>query len=113
MKSRLDIPKLVAAFDTKRKREDLSLREVAADITGISASTLSRIGETNIQINNFLALCDWLEQPPAHFIISESVGEQQLDIDKLAYMQAQIRDCPLPPGAAASISQLLETLWLD
>lgn len=61
------------------KRGGRGLREIA-QITGISASTISRVenGKTP-DMETFLALCDWLEVPP-HTLIKNTEDTSQKEI---------------------------------
>lgn len=50
------------------KRGDKGLRATAAEIGGISASTLSRVETGNVpDLDTFLRLCRWLEASPEEF----------------------------------------------
>lgn len=67
MNTWFDTPTLAAYVRAKRGQRNL--REVAAEIGTVSPSTLSRI-ERGLapDIQTFLLLCDWLEQPTSTFI---------------------------------------------
>lgn len=68
--SRLDYQRLAGLLRLQRGQENLSLRAVAEQ-TGISASTLSRVENGHgdkLSLDNFLALCEWLEVPPGNLI---------------------------------------------
>jgi transcriptional regulator with XRE-family HTH domain len=60
-------PQLFAAA-VRNKRGDLSLRDVAARLENVSASTLSRIeaGE-DPSLRTFFILCEWLRADPLEF----------------------------------------------
>lgn len=63
----MDIEKLAHLVRSKRGRR--GLRETAQAIGNVSPSTISRVenGKTP-DMETFLALCDWLEVPPAELI---------------------------------------------
>jgi transcriptional regulator with XRE-family HTH domain len=67
MTNYLDIEKLAHLVRSKRGRR--GLRETAQAIGNVSPSTISRVenGKTP-DMETFLALCDWLEVPPAELI---------------------------------------------
>lgn len=60
------------AANLRAQRGQRSLREIAAEIGGVSPSTLSRLERGAIpEIETFLRLCDWLQQPTSAFIRSD------------------------------------------
>jgi transcriptional regulator with XRE-family HTH domain len=67
-------PQLFAAA-VRNKRGDLSLRDVAAILDNVSASTLSRIeaGEEP-SLRTFFVLCEWMRADPLEFTIT-AVGK--------------------------------------
>lgn len=76
-------------------------------VTGVSASTLSRIENGKIpDIDTFLAVCDWLEIPPAEFIKNtEDKGKK----DDYSAICAKLRtDRRLKPTVADAIATLIE-----
>jgi transcriptional regulator with XRE-family HTH domain len=76
MTQHLDIQRLATAL--RRARGDLTLRDVAR-VTGVSASTLSRIErhQHRIALETFLALCDWLGVSPVSFCPAFADNEVQ------------------------------------
>lgn len=71
MGSYLAMDKLAALL--KAKRGNQGLRETAKAITGVSASTLSRIEQGKMpDLDTFMRLCDWLEVSPNEFFSSDT-----------------------------------------
>ncbi len=66
MASYLDIQ--ILSDLVRSKRGNRGLREMAT-IVGVSPSTISRVERGTIpDVATFLAICDWLEMPPAELI---------------------------------------------
>lgn len=60
------------------KREGRGLRATAAEIGGVSASTLSRVEQGKVpDLDTFLRLCRWLEVSPGEF--TESPADPRTD----------------------------------
>lgn len=71
MTSRFDTRLFAASMRAQRGQR--SLREVALEIGTVSPSTLSRLERGAVpDIETFLRLCDWLQQPTRAFIQSDS-----------------------------------------
>lgn len=77
-------------------------------VTGVSASTLSRIENGKIpDIDTFLAVCDWLEIPPAEFIKNTDDKGKKEDYSAIC---AKLRaDGRLKPEVANAIATLIES----
>lgn len=109
--STLDQHRLGGALRTKRAELKLGLREVAA-ATGISASTLSRVENGKghlLQIDTFLALCDFLEVDPASFIVST----KDVSTPALSYLhdiEMRLRSCPEAPELCKAIAEVLRLI---
>ena len=66
MASYLDIERLSELV--RSKRGNRGLREMAA-IIGVSPSTILRVEKGTVpDVATFLAICDWIEMPPAELI---------------------------------------------
>ena len=53
----------------RAKRGETGLRDTAAEIEGVSASTLSRIEQGSLpDLDTFIRICRWLKVPPSQFI---------------------------------------------
>jgi len=86
MKNNLNYQHMATSLNTqllssmiKNKRGTKGLREVANEITGISAATLSRIEQGNLpDVETFILLCDWLEVSTDVFINGQKFDTRDL-----------------------------------
>lgn len=63
----IDPESLYVAIDKKRRESRISLRK-AADLIGISASSLTRIGQGHRpDVDGFASIVKWLEIPSENF----------------------------------------------
>lgn len=61
----------------KEKRGKVGLREVAKEIGGVSAATISRIEQGKIpDVDTFIKICKWLGTSTDTFIIKNEVNNQ-------------------------------------
>ena len=81
----LDIQQL--ANLVRNKRLTRGLRDTSKEIGSVSPSTLSRVENGKIpDMENFLALCDWLEIPPSE-LIKNTNGKEVVNIpDRIAIL---------------------------
>lgn len=103
MANKLDINKL--ANLVRSKRGSNGLRDTASEIGNVSPSTISRVenGKTP-DIETFLALCDWLEIPPAA-LIKNTKSPKSLDTpEKISIMLRS------DPNLDSAIANVLATL---
>ena len=105
----------------KRRREELglSLRDVA-DVTGVSASTLSRIenGTGKPDADNIARLTNWLDMPVDRVMKKQVEGE---NVDPVIYypheptpeiVEAHLRaDKNLSPETAKALSELFRVAY--
>ncbi len=93
----------------RAKRGYRGLREIAKDCK-ISPSTISRVERGAVpDIATFLALCDWLEIPPAEFIRE---AENKLLIDDFHDLSMKIRSVGrLNPLVADALVVLIEAAY--
>ena len=106
----LDTEKL--ANLVRSKRGNRGLRDTAKEIGNVSPSTISRVenGKTP-DMDTFLALCDWLEVPPAELI--KNTKEEE-DLDTLEAMTIQLRaDKNLDPAVANALASLVKAAYKD
>jgi transcriptional regulator with XRE-family HTH domain len=106
--SPLRMEKLAALVENKLDREGLKLRE-AAEITGVSAATLSRVMKGNVpDTTTFAALVRWLGVSADTFIErGESVsGPEAIE----AHLRA---DRTLPPSTAKALANLVRAAYAD
>ena len=102
----IDFQKFSAMLKTKRAGR--GLRGVADEITGVSASTLSRIEQGNVpDLETFMRICKWLGVSADHFRPqqlskkSETLGTEEV-------IEAHLRaDRTLPPDAVDALSQMI------
>lgn len=110
MKNNLNADKLATLVRSKRGKR--GLRETAKEIGKVSPSTISRVenGKTP-DMETFLALCDWLEVPPAELINST---EEKKDSNTPEAIAIQLRaDKNLDPAIADALASLVKAAYKD
>lgn len=110
MKNHLNADKLATLVRSKRGKR--GLRETAKEIGKVSPSTISRVenGKTP-DMETFLALCDWLEVPPAELINS---AEEKNESDTPEAIAIQLRaDKNLDPAIADALASLVKAAYKD
>lgn len=110
MKNNLNAERL--ANLVRSKRGNRGLRETAKEIGNVSPSTISRVenGKTP-DMDTFLALCDWLEIPPAELIKST---ENKDNLDTPEAIEIQLRaDKNLDPAIADALASLVKAAYKD
>ena len=110
MKNNLNADKLATLV--RSKRGNRGLRETAKEIGKVSPSTISRVenGKTP-DMETFLALCDWLEVPPAELINST---EEKKDSNTPEAIAIQLRaDKNLDPAIADALASLVKAAYKD
>jgi transcriptional regulator with XRE-family HTH domain len=113
--STLDQYRLGYALKSKRSGLDLNLREVAA-ATGISTSTLSRVENGKghlLQIDTFLALCDWLGADPASFIVPGTEANSAPEMGDLEEIEVRLRACLEAPALCKAIAEVIRLIRLE
>ncbi|NEP84828.1 MAG: helix-turn-helix transcriptional regulator [Okeania sp. SIO3B3] len=93
----------------RSKRGNKGLRQIAAEIDGVSSSTLSRVenGKTP-DMDTFLKLCDWLEISPNSLIISTLDTESPPEISELDTIVMQLRaNKELDPTMAKALADMV------
>ncbi len=115
-KSQLNVSKLAAMLRTKRGEK--GLRAVAAEIGGVSASTLSRIEQGNVpDLDTFVRICRWLAVETNEFMhdpkaIARSsalagAGDNVPDV-----IEAHLRaDQVLPPHTIKALSEMVRLAY--
>lgn len=110
MGSYLDMEKL--ANLVRNKRLTRGLRETAKEIGNVSPSTISRVENGKIpDMDTFLALCDWLEVPPAE-LIKNTTGEEALNTPEAITIQLRA-DKNLDPAIANALASLVKAAYKD
>ena len=110
MKNHLNADKLANLVRSKRGKR--GLRETAKEISKVSPSTISRVenGKTP-DMETFLALCNWLEVPPAELINST---EEKKDSNTPEAIEIQLRaDKNLDPAIADALASLVKAAYKD
>ena len=106
----LDMEKL--ANLVRNKRLTRGLRETAKEIGNVSPSTISRVENGKIpDMDTFLALCDWLEVPPAE-LIKNTEGEEALNTPEAITIQLRA-DKNLDPAIANALASLVKAAYKD
>ena len=110
MKSNLNAERL--ANLVRSKRGSRGLRETAKEIGNVSPSTISRVenGKTP-DMDTFLALCNWLEIPPAE-LMKNTEDEEDLSTPEAIAIQLRA-DKNLDPAIANALASLVKAAYQD
>ena len=94
----------------RSKRGTRGLRETAKEIGNVSPSTISRVenGKTP-DMDTFLALCHWLEVPPAE-LMRNTEDEENLDTPEAIEIQLRA-DKNLEPAIADALASLVKAAY--
>lgn len=113
MKYQLDIEQLATL--TRSKRGSKGLRIAAQEIGSVSTSTLSRVENGKMpDMETFLALCSWLEVPPATLIKdnTDASDSGSTDIEASEALAIQLRaDKNLDPATANALAELVKAAY--
>lgn len=102
---RLDVVALYQTLDSERQQRKLSWRGVARE-AGVSPSMLSRMAQGNrIDVDNFIALAQWLGMPAEQFIHG-GASHRQATVPAQA-IASLLWDKGLDIESAAAISDIL------
>jgi transcriptional regulator with XRE-family HTH domain len=98
-----------------KKRNGRPLREVAAEIGGVSAPTLSRIENGNVpDLETFMKLCRWLNVSPEDFQTDQAKKTSSTDITSPERICAYLRaDRTLSPETAKALTTMIELAYRD
>lgn len=90
MAHEIDTDKLAAALRDRRLELGIGVRAAAAQIGGVSSSTLSRVEQGNLpDIDTFFRLCRWLGHPTSYFAREPEKAEApQLPDDLIVQLRA-------------------------
>jgi transcriptional regulator with XRE-family HTH domain len=106
--SRLDVAALHAALDRERRqRGELSWRQIAQQ-SGVSPSTLSRLGQGHRpDVDSFASLLHWLGLPAEDFLLhpTRTLGRVEPTTEAVASLLRANRD--LDPDSADAISDIV------
>ena len=112
----IDLDRLAAHLRTKRGKK--GLREVAEEIGGISASTLSRIEQGNVpDVTSFIRICHWLGVDSSEFMAGvepsrKKTTERESESDTPQVIEAHLRaDRVLPPATINALSEMIRVAY--
>lgn len=110
MTTELDQQKLSSLV--RKQRGGRGLRETAEEIGNLSPSTLSRVenGKMMPDMETFLAICDWLEMPPAELF--RTTHDSVLDTPEKLSIQLRA-DKNLDPAIANALASLVKAAYKD
>jgi len=111
MTNQLDQKAFIARI--KAKRGDMGLREAAAEIGEISASSLSRIENGKLpDMETFLRICDWLEVDSSTFLTLASDAEFESEGNTPQIIEAHLRaDTNLDEDTAIAIAKMVKNVY--
>ena len=109
----LDVAALHAALDQKRRKLDLSWRQLAK-AAGVSPSTLTRMGQgKRPDVDSFASLVAWLGMSAEKFLRSSSAtkrGRKQTEV--MSEISALLRaDRQLSPESAHAMEQIVRAAY--
>lgn len=109
----IDLTKFASLLAKKRARRPL--RDVAAEIGDVSASTLSRIEKGNVpDLITFMKICRWLGVSPQEFSAATGGSPQATTFDISYAVCAQLRaDRSLPPETAKALVTMIQLAYKD
>lgn len=107
----IDLNRLAALV--AKKRDGRPLRDLAEEIGGVSAPTLSRIEKGHLpDLDTFMKLCRWLKVSPDDFQMTPQrrVVDSGLDTRETvcAYLRA---DRTLPQSTASALTTMIELAY--
>ncbi len=94
----------------KEKRGKKGLREISAEISGVSPATISRIEQGKIpDVDTFIRICKWLETPTDTFIINHNVMELKSNKDHIvAHLRAERE---LEPSTIQALLRMIDLAY--
>lgn len=99
----------------RERRGNRGLREVAKEIGGVSASTLSRIEQGKLpDLDTFVSICRWLGIPPEEFMVGYDTNTEDTKkvIDTRQFVAAHLRaDRTLDPKVAEALVQMINLAY--
>jgi transcriptional regulator with XRE-family HTH domain len=106
----LNTEKLAAMVRAKRSRR--GLREVAAEIGNVSASTLSRVEQGKVpDLETFFELCKWLNVGPEEFT-GERIGSSEAAVSTPEKIEVHLRaDRTLDPATVDALVTMVKLAY--
>ena len=97
----------------RAKRGNRGLREVADEIGGVSASTLSRLEQGNTpDLETFARLCAWLGVAADDFVVSEKRSARVAEAPTPEFIEAHLRaDRILPQKAIDALAEMIRLAY--
>lgn len=107
-----DSDSFFSALDAARVSRGLHWKAVAKD-TGVSASTLTRMGQgRRPDVDSFAALSSWAGLDPDTFFRREDAGQEDANSEPLAEISVLLRRDPnLSNEAAAALDELVKATY--
>ena len=107
----IDSHRLAAMVIAKRKGR--GLRAVAAEIGGVSASTLSRVEQAKVpDLETFMRLCKWLGVSPDEFTDRTPEGAPPEDEPRMETIAAHLRaDRTLDRATAQALERMVRLAY--
>jgi transcriptional regulator with XRE-family HTH domain len=108
----VDVEALFSALDAKRKSEELSWRDAAAEI-GVSASTLTRMAQgASPDVEGFGKMVRWLGVSADDFISGARAATSKKAGDLLVVVSRHLRASKeLDPQSAKALESIIETAY--
>jgi transcriptional regulator with XRE-family HTH domain len=111
--SEINLPKFAGLL--AKKRAGRPLRDLAQEIGGVSASTLSRIEKGNVpDLITFMKICRWLEVSLQDFLTDSETSYQPSASSTSDFVCAHLRaDQTLPPDTAKALVTMIQLAYKD
>jgi len=110
----IDVDKLVAALDARRRAEGMSWRKLALD-AGVSPSTLTRMQQgKSPDVNTFTALTKWLNIPAERFGLeaAHDRGSQPAEAHPMSVVSTLLRGKhKMSPRAMNALEELVNAAY--
>lgn len=108
MRGQFDAVAFYAAIDSQRSAKGLSWKQVAEE-SGVSASTLTRMGQgKRPDVDGLAALLAWSGLKADDFIRTEKSGSAEPIARIVAYLRA---DANLTPASADALETIIKTAY--
>jgi len=110
-RSPVNVAKLAALL--KAKRAARGLRDIAEEIGGVSASTLSRIEQGNMpDLETFARLCAWLRVSADDFVITKKTTSRAAEAPTSQFVEAHLRaERVLPSKAIDALAEMIRLAY--
>jgi transcriptional regulator with XRE-family HTH domain len=111
MSTQVNIRELGALI--RAKRGSRGLREVASEIGGVSASTMSRVEQGKVpDLDTFMRLCKWLNVSPDEFMQGKASIKNITGSTTSEMITAHLRtDRTLDPDTAEALAKMIQLAY--